>query len=387
MTMDQIRNFRQLGSITAGHPEYGHTPGVETTTGPLGQGIANAVGFALAERQMNARYGDELVDHYTYVIAGDGCLMEGLSQEAIGLAGHLQLNKLIVLWDDNSITIDGAVNISDSTDQVARFKASKWNVISVDGHNPKKIAAAIRKAQKSDKPTLIACKTTIGNHAPTKAGTSKVHGAPLGAEEIAGVRKAIDWPHAPFEVPEDVYKLWARSGRKGRSIHGKWKARLKDHALAADFTRAMKGELNSGWEEAMQDYKNGLATEKPKLATRASSGNALKVLTEHLTDMVSGSADLEGSNKTKTPSTPVIQSDNYGGRYVNYGIREHAMAAAMNGMALHGGIIPYSGTFLVFADLLSTIYSLISFDGAAGDICYDTRFHWCRRRWSNASTC
>jgi len=350
MTMDQIRNFRQLGSITAGHPEYGHTPGVETTTGPLGQGIANAVGFALAERQMNARYGDELVDHYTYVIAGDGCLMEGISQEAIGLAGHLKLEKLIVFWDDNNITIDGAVGVSDSTDQVARFKASKWNVISIDGHDRNKIAAAIRKAHKSDKPTLIACKTTIANHAPTKAGTNKAHGSPLGDEEIAGVRKAINWPHGPFEVPEDVYKLWSRSGRKGRSAHKAWKTRLKDHANSEDFARAMNGELNAGWQDAMQDYKNDLANEQPKLATRAASGNALKVLTASLTDMISGSADLEGSNKTKTPSTPDIQAGNYNGRYVNYGIREHAMGAAMNGMALHGGIIPYAGTFLVFAD-------------------------------------
>ncbi len=350
MTMDQIRNFRQLGSITAGHPEYGHTPGVETTTGPLGQGIANAVGFALAERQMNARYGDDLVNHYTYVIAGDGCLMEGISQEAIGLAGHLALNKLIVFWDDNNITIDGAVDVSDSTDQVARFKASKWNVISVDGHDRNKIAAAIRKSHKSDRPTLIACKTTIANHAPTKAGTNKAHGSPLGDDEISGVRKAIDWPHEPFEVPEDVYKLWSRSGRKGRTAHKSWKARLKAHDQADDFNRAMKGALNAGWQDAMQDYKNDLAKDKPKLATRAASGNALKVLTASLTDMISGSADLEGSNKTKTPSTPDIQAGNYNGRYVNYGIREHAMGAAMNGMALHGGIIPYSGTFLVFAD-------------------------------------
>ncbi len=350
MTMDQIRNFRQLGSNTAGHPEYGHTPGVETTTGPLGQGIANAVGFALAERQMNARYGDELVDHYTYVIAGDGCLMEGISQEAISLAGHMKLNRLIVFWDDNSITIDGAVDISDSTDQIARFKASGWTTISVDGHNPKKIAAAIRKAQKSDKPTMIACKTVIANHAPTKAGTSKAHGSPLGPEEIAGVRKAIDWPYGPFEVPEEVYKLWARGARRGRRAHKDWKGRLKSHGKAADFNRAVKGELNAGWEKTFQAYKDSVASEQPKLATRAASGNALKVLTAELTDMISGSADLEGSNKTKTPSTADIQASNYGGRYINYGIREHAMAAAMNGMALHGGIIPYSGTFLVFAD-------------------------------------
>ena len=351
MTMEQIKNFRQLGSITAGHPEYGHVPGVETTTGPLGQGIANAVGFALAERHMNARYGDNLVNHKTYVIAGDGCLMEGISQEAISMAGHLKLNKLIVLWDDNNITIDGSVEISDSTDQHARFKAVGWNTIKVDGHDARKIANALRKADKSDKPTLIACKTVIGKGAPTKAGTSKVHGAPLGDEEIAGVRKALGWNHGPFEVPDDVYKLWARCGRKGRAEQKRWKVRLDGSPLSADFTRAMKGELNEGWQEAMQAYKDDLAANPPKLATRASSGNALKVLTDNLTDMISGSADLEGSNKTRTPATASeIQADNYGGRYINYGIREHGMAAAMNGMALHGGIIPYSGTFLVFAD-------------------------------------
>ena len=351
MTMEQIKNFRQLGSITAGHPEYGHTPGVETTTGPLGQGIANAVGFALAERQMNARYGDDLVNHYTYVIAGDGCLMEGLSQEAIGLAGHLKLNKMIVLWDDNNITIDGGVDISDSTDQLKRFQASGWKTIAVDGHNRNQVASALRRAQKSDKPTLIACKTVIGKGAPSKAGTSKVHGAPLGDEEISGVRKAINWPHAPFDVPDDVYKAWASPGRAGRKQHKAWKERLSTSDNRADFERAMSGELNAGWKEAFANYKTAVAADQPKLATRASSGNALKVLTESITDMVSGSADLEGSNKTKTPATSSeIQADNYGGRYVNYGIREHAMAAAMNGMALHGGIIPYSGTFLVFAD-------------------------------------
>lgn len=351
MDMAQIKNFRQLGSLTPGHPEYDHTPGVETTTGPLGQGIANGVGFALAERQMNARYGDDIVDHRTYVIAGDGCLMEGISQEAIGLAGHLKLNKLTVLWDDNNISIDGPISISDSTDQLKRFKASGWNTIAVDGHNPVKVASALRRAQKSDKPTLIACKTTIGKGAPSKAGTSKVHGAPLGDEEIAGVRKAIDWPHAPFEIPEEVYKFWKTPGRTGRRLKKEWTARLDAHSQKADFERAMRGELNAGWKAPLEAYKAAIAAEQPKLATRAASGNVLKVLTESLTDMVSGSADLEGSNKTRTPATSSeIQADNYAGRYVNYGIREHAMAAAMNGMALHGGIIPYSGTFLVFAD-------------------------------------
>ena len=351
VTMDQIKNFRQLGSITAGHPEYGHVPGVETTTGPLGQGIANGVGFAIAERHMNARYGDELVNHFTYVIAGDGCLMEGISQEAISMAGHLKLNKLIVMWDDNNITIDGSVDISDSTDQAARFKAVGWNVIKVDGHDARKVANALRRAQKSDKPTLIACKTVIGKGSPNKAGTSKVHGAPLGDEEIAATRQAIGWAHGSFEVPEDVYKMWKRPGRKGRAAQKAWKQRLADSKLRNDFTRSIKGELNLGWKEAMQAYKDGLVKSAPKEATRVSSGNALKVLTDSVTDMISGSADLEGSNKTRTPATSSeIQADNYGGRYINYGIREHGMAAAMNGMALHGGIIPYSGTFLVFAD-------------------------------------
>ena len=351
MTMEQIKNFRQLGSITAGHPEYGHVPGVETTTGPLGQGISNGVGFALAERHMNARYGDDIVDHHTYVIAGDGCLMEGISQEAISLAGHLKLNKLIVMWDDNNITIDGSVDISDSTDQKKRFEASGWNVIKVDGHDARKVGNALRKAKKSDKPTLIACKTTIGKGAPTKAGTSKVHGAPLGDEEIAGTRKALGWNHGPFEVPDDVYKIWKRPGRKGRAAQKAWKTRLAASNKSNDFNRAMKGELNLGWKEALQAYKDDLVANPPTLATRASSGNVLKVLTESLTDMVSGSADLEGSNKTRTPTTSSeIQANNYGGRYINYGIREHIMGAAMNGMALHGGILPYSGTFLVFAD-------------------------------------
>ena len=365
MTMEQIKNFRQIGSNTAGHPEYGHTAGVETTTGPLGQGIANAVGFALAERQMNARYGNELVDHHTYVIAGDGCLMEGISQEAIALAGHLKLNKLIVFWDDNNISIDGSIELSDSTDQHKRFQASGWKTIAVDGHNPRKIANAIRSAQKSDKPTMIACKTTIGKGAPTKAGTNKAHGSPLGDEEIAGVRKAIGWEHGPFEIPDDVYKMWARPGRKGRRANKAWKESLKGHSKADDFNRAIKGELNAGWEEDFQAYKDSLAKEKPKLATRASSNGALKVLTASLTDMVSGSADLEGSNKTRTPSTvPDIQAGNYNGRYVNYGIREHAMGAAMNGMALHGGILPYAGTFLVFADYCRPAIRLSALMGA-----------------------
>jgi transketolase len=351
VTMEQIKNFRQLGSITAGHPEYGHVPGVETTTGPLGQGISNSVGFAIAERHLNARYGDELVNHHTYVIAGDGCLMEGIAQEAISLAGHLKLNKLIVFWDDNEITIDGPVSLSDSTSQKKRFEASGWKVIEIDGHNPTQIANAIRRAHKSDLPTLIACKTDIGKGAPNKEGSNKAHGSPLGDEEIAATRKARGWSHSPFEIPEDVYKMWKRPARKGRKLHKEWKNRLNNSEKADDFQRSMRGEFNAGWKEDFQTYKDKIAAEMPTLATRASSGKALAALTELLTDMISGSADLEGSNKTKTPATSQeIQAGSYGGRYINYGIREHGMAAAMNGMSLHGGIIPYSGLFMVFMD-------------------------------------
>ena len=351
VTMEQLKNFRQLGSITAGHPEYGHVPGVETTTGPLGQGISNAVGFALAERHLNARFGDDLVDHHTYVIAGDGCLMEGVSQEAIGLAGHLGLNRLIVLWDDNNITIDGPVSLSSSTNQIARFKSANWNTIAIDGHDRDAVADALRKAKASDKPTLIACKTTIGKGAPTKAGLNKAHGSPLGDEEIVGTRAARGWEHAPFEIPDSVYADWAKPASAGAKSHADWAKRLKSNPKAADFERAMSGELDAGWLEAFQSYKDSVASEKPKLATRASSGKALGKLTELLSNVISGSADLEGSNKTKTPSTSKeIQAGSYDGRYVNWGIREHGMASAMNGMALHGGVIPYSGLFMVFMD-------------------------------------
>jgi transketolase len=351
VTMDQLKNFRQLGAITAGHPEYGHVPGVETTTGPLGQGISNAVGFALAERHLNARYGDDLVNHHTYVIAGDGCLMEGVSQEAIGLAGHLGLNRLTVLWDDNSITIDGPVSLSSSTDQIARFKAANWETIAIDGHDAVAVADALRFAKASDKPTLIACKTTIGKGAPTKAGLNKAHGSPLGDEEIAGTRAARGWSHAPFEIPDHVYAEWAKPAKAGADEHAAWAKRLASDSNREGFTRAMAGELNAGWLEVFQAYKDQVAADMPSMATRASSGKALAPLTELLTDLISGSADLEGSNKTKTPATSTeIQAGNYGGRYVNWGIREHGMAAAMNGMALHGGVIPYSGLFMVFMD-------------------------------------
>lgn len=351
VTMEQIKNFRQLGSITAGHPEYGHVPGVETTTGPLGQGISNAVGFALAERHLNVRYGDELVDHRTYVIAGDGCLMEGISQEAISLAGHLKLNRLTVLWDDNNITIDGPVSLSDSTNQKERFEASGWKVIEIDGHDRNQVENALSEAQKSDKPTMIACKTAIGKGAPNKEGTNKAHGAPLGDDEIAATRDARGWSHPAFEIPESVYDLWKRPGQEGQKAHKEWQVRLKNSSHAAEFKRAMSGELNEGWLEKFQAYKDSVASDKPDMATRVSSNKALIPLTEALSDMISGSADLEGSNKTKTPATSQeIQAGDYAGRYINYGVREHGMAACMNGLALHGGILPYSGLFMVFMD-------------------------------------
>jgi len=351
MTMEQIKNFRQLGSITAGHPEYGHCPGADTTTGPLGQGIANAVGFALAERHMNAKFGDDLVDHRTWVICGDGCLMEGISQEAIALAGHLKLNKLTLLWDDNNITIDGSVDLADSTDQLKRFQACGWKTIAVDGHDMAAVNRALRAAQRSDKPTMIACKTVIGKGSPNKAGTSKIHGAPLGQEEIDLTKKALGIDYPAFFVPEDVAKNWKKPGRRGRKAHRAWKARLASVDNGAALTADLSGDLGDSYKAAMQEYREQLAKDMPKLATRASSNGALKVLTANIDIMVSGSADLEGSNKTRTPSTvPDIQAGDYGGRYINYGVREHVMGAVMNGLALHGGILPYAGTFLVFAD-------------------------------------
>ena len=354
MSIEDIANFRQLGAKTAGHPEYGHASGIETTTGPLGQGISNAVGMAIAEKLLAAQFGSELVDHYTYVLAGDGCLMEGISQEAIALAGHLKLNKLIVLWDDNNVTIDGAVSVSDSTDQAARFKASGWNTDAVDGHDHAAIASAIEAARNSGKPTMIACKTTIGFGAPTKAGTSKVHGAPLGAEEIAATRKALDWDYEPFEIPADIRDAWRIAGLNAAHAKKDWQKRLDaaDSELRAEFERRMRGDLPSALETALDDYKKALAAEPKNVATRKASEMALTVINEALPDTIGGSADLTGSNNTKTPATQSVTADDFSGRYINWGIREHVMASAMNGMALHGGVIPYGGTFLVFADYM-----------------------------------
>jgi transketolase len=349
-TKEELSNFRQWGSKTAGHPEFGHMPGVETTTGPLGQGLANSVGFAMAERHLAARFGDNLVDHRTWVIAGDGCLMEGVSQEAIALAGRYRLNKLTVLWDDNSITIDGAVSLSDATDQKARFKAAGWAVKAIDGHDMKAIKSALQWATKQDRPTLIACKTRIGRGAATMEGSHKTHGAALGAAEIAATRLGLSWTHEPFELPEAVDKAWKKVGRRGAKDRKAWEARLNASSQAADFTRAMKGDLPAGAFDKLQAKIAELVETKPAQATRQSSGAALDELFAAIPELIGGSADLTGSNNTFVKGTPIFDAPTYEGRYVNWGIREFGMAAAMNGMALHGGMIPYGGTFMVFSD-------------------------------------
>lgn len=355
MTIEEIKSFRQLGSKTPGHPENFVTPGIEMTTGPLGQGISTAVGMALAERHLAAEFGGDLVDHFTYVLASDGDLMEGVSQEAIALAGHLKLNRMIVLFDDNGISIDGAISLSDSVDQVKRFEAAGWAACRIDGHDHDAIADAIARAQKSDRPTLIACKTTIAFGAPTKAGTSKSHGSPLGADEIAGTRKALNWDAPPFEIPADILDAWRAAGSRGAALRSAWEKKLAavDATQRAEFERRMKGDLPvKALTDAVANMKAAL-TEAPKdIATRTASEQALEALVPVVPEMVGGSADLTGSNNTRTKAMVAISANNYGGRYVNYGIREHGMAAAMNGMALHGGIIPYSGTFLVFSDYL-----------------------------------
>ncbi len=352
MTLAELQRFRQLGSPTAGHPEYGHSPGVETTTGPLGQGLANAVGMALAERFLAARFGPELVDHHTYVIAGDGCLMEGISQEAITLAGHLRLKKLIVLWDDNAISIDGGTELSTSEDQLARFEAAQWATARVDGHDHASIAAALEAARQADRPTLIACRTTIAFGAPTKAGSAASHGAALGAAEIAGARERLAWPYPPFVIPEDVAAWWRAAGERGAALASAWDERLKaaPPALRAELQRRLRGEPTPALGEALAAVKAKFAAEAPKLATRQASGQVLDAIVPALPELVGGSADLTGSVNTKAKGQRVIAPGDFAGSYIHYGIREHAMAAAMNGMAVHGGILPYGGTFLVFAD-------------------------------------
>jgi len=353
MSIEELKRFRQLGSKTPGHPENFITLGVETTTGPLGQGLANAVGMAIAERHLAAEFGDTLVDHRTYVLASDGDLMEGISQEAIALAGHLKLNKLIVLFDDNGISIDGALSLSDSVDQVKRFESAGWAASRIDGHDAKAIAAALQTAQKSDRPTMIACRTKIGYGAPKKAGTEKCHGSPLGAEEIAGARAALGWSYAPFEIPSDVREAWLLAAKRAKSVQQDWLKRLDalDADKRSEFKRRMRGDLPvQALNAAVRDLKQTLAAAPKDIATRSASEFALESLVPAVPEMIGGSADLTGSNNTRTKSMKAISASDFSGRFIHYGIREHGMAAAMNGMALHGGIIPYSGTFLVFSD-------------------------------------
>ncbi|MHA1601198.1 MAG: transketolase, partial [Alphaproteobacteria bacterium] len=352
MTIDELRNFRQLGSRTAGHPEYGHATGIETTTGPLGQGLGNAVGMALAERLLAARFGDGLVDHFTYAIAGDGCLMEGISHEAVSMAGHLRLGKLIVLFDDNGISIDGPTSLTVSDDQQARFAACGWHVQAVDGHDSEAVAAAIAAAQKTEQPSLIACKTVIGFGAPTKAGTSKTHGAPLGADEIAGAREKLGWPHAPFVVPDNILGAWRQAGSRSATAATDWEKRLaeSDTKTRTEFQRRIAGELPKGWTEGLMELKRTAIAEAPKIATRVASQRAIEALVPYLPELLGGSADLTGSNNTLVAEQTAIGPGEFAGSYVYYGVREHAMAAAMNGLALHGGLIPYGGTFMVFTD-------------------------------------
>ena len=349
MTIDELKRFRQLGSKTAGHPEFGHAAGIETTTGPLGQGLGNAVGMALAERLLNARHGDGIVDHYTYCVAGDGCLMEGISQEAISLAGHLKLSKLIVLFDDNSISIDGATSLAVSDDQVKRFEASGWAATRVDGHDPEAVASAIAAARSSDRPTLIACKTVIGYGAPTKQGKASTHGEPLGADEIKGAREKLGWAHAAFEVPGDVLAAWRAAGERGANQRKAWEQRAAK--LAPSVLRdPIDKQAAEAIKAAVAAIKAEFVASPPKLATRQSSQKVLEKLVPVLPALIGGSADLTGSNGTRTKHHTAVAAGAFAGNYVHYGVREHGMAAAMNGLALHGGIVPYGATFLVFTD-------------------------------------
>jgi len=352
MTIEEIKNFRQLGSLTPGHPEYGHTPGIETTTGPLGQGLANAVGMAIAERHLAALFGGDIVDHTTYVLASDGDLMEGISQEAIALAGHLKLKKLVVLFDDNGISIDGPLALADSVDQVKRFEAAGWAASHIDGHDPAAIAAALEAAKRSDRPSLIACRTIIGFGAPTKAGSEKSHGGSLGANEIAAAREKLGWSAPAFEIPTAILEQWRMAGARGKPARLAWEMRVAalDAKKRAEFERRMRGEMIEALTAAVAEVKQKLAATPKEIATRSASEFALEALTAALPEMIGGSADLTGSNNTRAKAMKTLSAADYGGRFIHYGVREHGMAAAMNGMALHGGVIPYSGTFLVFSD-------------------------------------
>ena len=352
VTIDEIRNFRQLGARTAGHPEYGYARGIEMTTGPLGQGIATAVGMALAEQKLRAEFGHEIVDHYTYVLAGDGCLMEGISHEAIDFAGHLKLSRLILLFDDNGISIDGPTSLSTSTNQQARFEASGWDVSYVDGHDPVAIADAIAKAKKSDRPSLIACKTLIGCGAPNKQGSAAAHGSPLGTEEVALARKNLKWNSAPFDVPAELLARWRECGTRGAELRTRWQDRLDalPDAKRRRFAAMLEGGLGTKFESCIAGLKRRFIDEQPVLATRQSSQKVLESIMQAVPWVLSGSADLSGSNGTRPGNAVSLTKEDFGGNYIHYGVREHGMAAIMNGIALHGGYIPLSGTFLAFAD-------------------------------------
>ena len=386
MTVDQLEQFRQLGSRTAGHPEYGHAPGIETTTGPLGQGITTAVGMAIAERLMNARFGDAVCDHYTYAVVGDGCLMEGISQEAIDLAGHLKLSKLIVLWDDNSISIDGSTNLSTSIDQLKRFEASNWFASRVDGLDAAQVEAAIAKAKQSGKPSLIACKTIIGFGAPHKQGSEKTHGSPLGKDEVAAARVQLHWPYPPFVVPDQILAAWRTAGERGKSVHAAWKDRLQSlpESERSHFERMLSGNIPAEVYEKLNAFKAEMVAQKPKLATRKSSEMVLQVINDATDMTIGGSADLTHSNYTITKGMKTVEPGDFSGRYIHYGIREHGMAAAMNGIALHGGFVPYGGTFLVFLDYMRGGVPALGSHGSARDLRSDARFNRRWRRWPHA---
>jgi len=349
-SIKDIKDFRQLNAKTAGHPEYGHMKGIETTTGPLGQGITNSVGFALAERMLNARFGDNLVNHKTYVIAGDGCLMEGISQEAITMAGHWKLSNLIVLWDDNDISIDGKISLASSENQKLRFESAGWKVISCDGHNFDDIENALNQAQDSDKPVMIACKTVIGKGSPNKSGTASCHGAPLGNDEIAKAKQELGCDWEPFVIPDDVLNAWRSVGKSGQDARIEWEKRLESSDKKSDFHKCLNPDLGKEFLTAINKIKQNASSDQNKIATRKASQIVLEELYKEIPQLIGGSADLSGSNLTKTNDMDVIQANNYGGSYIHYGIREHGMGAVMNGIALHGGFVPYGGTFMVFAD-------------------------------------
>jgi transketolase len=352
MDLDQLRRFRQLGSRTAGHPEFGHAPGIETTTGPLGQGLGNAVGMALAERHLRARFGAEMVDHRTYVIASDGDLMEGISHEACSFAGHQRLDRLVVLYDDNRISIDGPTSLALSDDALMRFQAYGWQVGRVDGHDPAAIEAALVATGDTDRPTLIACRTTIGYGAPNKAGTAATHGSPLGADEVAAARRELGWSHPPFEIPPAILEKWRTFGGRGAALREEWRTRLASRPaeIVAEFERVQAGDLPPGLDRILDDLKQRFANERPTWATRKASHEVLGAFTPAIPEMVGGSADLTGSVNTKAAAMEPMTPATSGGRYIHFGVREHAMAAALNGMALHRGVIPYGGTFLIFSD-------------------------------------